>query len=86
MCFVDFTRTFDRVNRSIQFYNFIKLGWSARLIDTESLDQVKRCIVLPIFNDTSVSQCSVKNGIHFHKYMSDKEQKLTSKLKTHSLQ
>ena len=34
ICFVDFSKAFDLVNRDILFYKLMKIGWKGRVIDT----------------------------------------------------
>ena len=34
LCFVDFSKAFDLINRYILFYKLIKMGYGGRLIDT----------------------------------------------------
>ena len=34
LCFVDFSKAFDMVNRSILFYKIMKCGWYGKVIDT----------------------------------------------------
>ena len=34
ICFVDFSKAFDLVNRNIMFYKIMKMGWHGRVIDT----------------------------------------------------
>ena len=33
VCFVDFSKAFDLVNRHILFYKIMKAGWTGRVID-----------------------------------------------------
>ena len=34
VCFVDFSKAFDLVNRTILFYKVMRSGWSGRVVDT----------------------------------------------------
>ena len=34
LCFVDFSKSFDMVNRSVLFYTIMKCGWYGKVIDT----------------------------------------------------
>ena len=34
LCFVDFSKAFDMVNRSVLFYKIMKCGWNGKIIDT----------------------------------------------------
>ena len=34
LCFVDFSKAFDMVNRSVMFYKIMKCGWYGKVIDT----------------------------------------------------
>ena len=88
VCFVDFSKAFDLVNRSILFYKLLKLGWGGRVIDTlrnlysKTKFRVKRNGMLssPILNEIGVNQGGICSGILFRKYMSDLSQYLTSEL------
>ena len=75
VCFVDFSKAFDLVNRSILFYKLLKLGWGGRVIDTlrnlysKTKFRVKRNGMLssPILNEIGVNQGGICSGILFGK-------------------
>ena len=79
VCFVDFSKAFDLVNRHILFYKIIRNGWKGRVIDTirdlyaQSHFRVKRGgkISPPILNQLGVNQGGVASGLLFRKYMQD---------------
>ena len=39
VCYVDFSKAFDVVNRHILFYKIIKSGWHGRVVDTKSIPE-----------------------------------------------
>ena len=79
VCFVDFSKAFDLVNRHILFYKIIRDGWKGRVIDTlrelyaHSHFRAKRAskISPPISNQIGVNQGGVALGLLFRKYMQD---------------
>ena len=79
ICFVDFSKAFDLVNRNILFYKLIKSGWHGRVVDTlrslyrKTQYRVKHKGYLsePILDSTGVNQGGVASGLLFRKYMSD---------------
>jgi len=80
ICFVDFSKAFDLVNRDILFYKIIsKTGWYGRVIDTlRSLYKKTRYRVKhngylsePIIDTTGVNQGGIASGLLFRKYMCD---------------
>ena len=84
ICFVDFSKAFDLVNRNILFYKLMRSGWSGRVIDTlrnlysKTKFRVKCNGMLspPILNEIGVNQGGVCSGLLFRKYVSDLEQYL----------
>ena len=79
VCFVDFSKAFDIINRNILFYKLSKNGWTGRVIDTlrnlyaKSHFRVKRNGTLSpaIPNQTGVNQGGISSGLLFRKYMAD---------------
>ena len=79
VCFVDFSKAFDLVNRHILFFKIMKGGWSGRVIDTlrdlysKTCFRVKRGGKLSpdIPSLTGVNQGGVASGILFRKYLKD---------------
>ena len=79
VCFVDFAKAFDLVNRHILFYKIIRNGWKGRVIDTirslykQGHFRVKCAgkISPPILNQLGVNQGGVASGLLFRKYMQD---------------
>ena len=77
VCFVDFAKAFDLVNRHILFYKIIRNGWKGRVIDTirslykQGHFRVKCAgkISPPILNQLGVNQGA--SGLLFRKYMQD---------------
>ena len=79
ICFVDFSKAFDLVNRHILFFKIMKGGWSGRVIDTLKDLYSKTCFrvkrggklspVIPSL--TGVNQGGVASGILFRKYLMD---------------
>ena len=86
VCFVDFSKAFDLINRHILFYKIIKGGWHGPVIDTlrnlyDKLSfRVKsnRRISSKIFSKLGVNQGGVASGILFRKYLADLESYLSS--------
>ena len=79
VCFVDFSKAFDIINRNIWFYKLLNGGWRGRVIDTlrslydKSQFRVKRNGKLsPVINNYSgVNQGRISSGLLFRKYMAD---------------
>ena len=79
LCFVDFSKAFDMVNRSILFYKIMKCGWYGKVIDTlrslytKTNFRVKHQGWLShlIDNVMGVNQGGIASGFLFRKYMSD---------------
>ena len=79
ICFVDFSKAFDLVNRNILFYKILKMGWNGRVIDTlrslysKTSFRVKHegKISSPVFTSMGVNQGGIASGFLFRKYMSD---------------
>ena len=79
VCFVDFSKAFDVINRNILFYKLLKNGWTGRVIDTlrslyaKSHFRVKRNGKLSpaIPNWSGVNQGGISSGLLFRKYMAD---------------
>ena len=86
VCFVDFSKTFDMLNRQILFYKMMKGGWTGRVIDTlrnlhsKTHYRVKRGGKLgpPIESLTGVNQGGggSASGILFRKYLQDSDEYL----------
>ena len=79
VCFVDFSKAFDKINRSIIFYKLMKNGWKGKVIDTfrslydKTYFRVKRNGKLSpvILNNIGVNQGGITSGLMFRKYMSN---------------
>ena len=79
VCFVDFSKAFDLVNRAVLFYKLINSGWSGRLLDTVRDFYSKTSFrfkfqgeVSPnIPNNIGVNQGGNASGFLFRKYISD---------------
>ena len=79
VCFVDFSKAFDLVNRAILFYKLIKSGWSGRLLDTVRDLYSKTSFKFKfqgelssnIPNNIGVNQGGNASGFLFRKYISD---------------
>ena len=86
VCFVDFAKAFDPINRHILFYKVMKGGWYGPVIDTmrslysKTTFRVKNNgrVSSMIFNSLSVNQGGVASGILFRKYMADLESYLST--------
>ena len=84
VCFVDFSKAFDMVNRQISFYKIVKGGWTGRVIDTlrnlysKTHYRVKRGGQLSpaIESLTGVNQGGAASGILFRKYLQDLDEYL----------
>ena len=79
VCYIDFSKAFDMVNRTILFYKLISSGWRGRVIDTfrslygKTHFQVKRNgrLSRAVLNNLGVNQGGISSGLMFRKYMSD---------------
>ena len=79
VCYIDFSKAFDKINRSILFYKLIRNGWKGKVIDTfrslyaKTHFKVKRNGRLspPILSNIGVNQGGITSGPMFSKYMSD---------------
>ena len=79
VCYIDFSKAFDMVNRTILFYKLISSGWRGRVIDTfrslysKTNFQVKRNgrLSQAVPNNLGVNQGGISSGLMFCKYMSD---------------
>ena len=79
VCFIDFSKAFDLINRHILFYKIMKSGWSGRLVDTlrdlyekthyRIKHKGKLSDKLPDF--FGVKQGGNASGLLFRKYMAD---------------
>ena len=86
VCFADFSKAFDLVNRYILFYKLIKSGWSGRVIDTvrnfysKTYFQVKHkgLVSPPISNYIGVNQAGNASGLMFRKYLADLSESLSN--------
>ena len=87
LCFVDFSKAFDLVNRDILFYKIMKSGWHGKVIDTlrnlynKTSYKVKKdgWVSYLIKNVLGVNQGGVASGLLFRKYMADLDDYLNSK-------
>ena len=79
VCFVDFSKAFDLVNRHILFFKIMKEGWHGRVIDTlrnlytKTHFRVKRNgkLSAPIASTLRVNQGGVASGLLFRKHLKD---------------
>ena len=79
VCFVDFSKAFDLVNRAILFYKLINSGWSGRLIDTVKDLYSKTSfrfkfqgeVSSSVSNNIGVNQGGNASGFLFRKYLAD---------------
>ena len=79
VCFVDFAKAFDLINRHILFHKIMKCGWHGPVIDTlrnlysKTSFRIKNNgrISSTIVNNLGVNQGGVASGLLFRKYMSD---------------
>ena len=79
LCFVDLSKAFDMVNRSVLFYEIMKCGRNGKVIDNlRSLYTKTKCRVKHqgwlghlIDNVPGFNQGGVASGFFFRKYMSD---------------
>ena len=79
ICFVDFSKAFDLVNRDILFYKIMKGGWKGNVIDTlrnlysKTKFRVKHCGFLSkaFENNIGVNQGGIASGLLFRKFMAD---------------
>ena len=73
VCFVDFSKAFDKINRSILFYKLMKNGWKGKVIATfrslydKTHFRVKRNGKLSpvILNNIEVNQGGITSGLMF---------------------
>ena len=86
VCFIDFAKAFDLINRHILFYKIMKGGWYGPVIDTmrslysKTTFRVKNNgrVSSMIFNNLGVNQGGVASGILIRKYMADLESYLST--------
>ena len=79
VCFVDFSKAFDLVNRHILFFKIMKGGWNGRVIDTLKDLYSKTCFrvkrggkLSPLIPSLAgVNQGGVASEILFRKYLID---------------
>ena len=79
VCFIDFSKAFDLVNRDILFYKLVKMGWTGRVMDTlrnlysKTNIRVKHKgkISSSFENNMGVNQGGVLSGLLFRKYLCD---------------
>ena len=79
VCYIDFSKAFDKINRSILFYKLIRNGWKGKVIDTfRSLytkthfkNKRNGRLSPPILSNIGVNQGGITSGLMFRKYMSD---------------
>ena len=84
VCFVDFSKACDLVNRHILFYKIMEGGWTGRVIDTlrilysKTHYRVKRGGKLSpmILSLTGVNPGGAASGILFRKYLQDLDEYL----------
>ena len=77
--YVDISKAFDKINRSILFSKIMKNGWKGKAIDTfrslydKTLFRVMRNGKLSpvILNNSGVNQGGITSGLIVRKYMSD---------------
>ena len=88
VCFVDFSKAFDLVNRAILFHKLIHSGWSGRLLETVKDMYGKTSFRFkfqgetssPIPNNLGVNQGGNASGFLFRKYISDLGEYLSKKV------
>ena len=86
LCFVDFSKAFDLVNRNILFYKIIKSGWYGKVTDTlrslynKTSFRVKHqgWFSFLVRNLIGVNQGGVASGFLFRKYLSDLDKYLNT--------
>ena len=79
VCYVDFSKAFDLVNRHILFYKLIKSGWSGKVLDTMRSLYTKtffrlKCdgmVSMPILDTLGVNQGGNASVFFFRKYLAD---------------
>ena len=79
VCFVDFSKAFDLVNRNILFYKMMKSGWHGKVIDalrslySKTSFRVKNrgWASFLIHSALGVNQGGIASGLLFRKYMAD---------------
>ena len=77
VCFVDFAKAFDLINRHILFHKIMKCGWHGPVIDTlrnlysKNSFRIKNNgrISSTIVNNLGVNQGGVASGLLFRKYV-----------------
>ena len=87
VCFVDFSKAFDLVNRNI-FYQLMRSGCSGRVIDnlrslySKTKFRLKRSGMMSpaILNEIGVNQGGVSSGLIFRKYVAGLGQYLMSEM------
>ena len=88
VCFVDFSKAFDLVNRAILFYKLINSGWRGRLLETVQDMYSKTSFRFKFQGETSssipnnlgVNQGGNASGFLFRKYISDLGEYLNKKV------
>ena len=79
LCFIDFSKAFDLINRNILFYKIMRSGWKGKVIETlNSLYQktnfrIKHqgLLSFSMCDIMGVNQGGVASGLLFRKYMAD---------------
>ena len=79
LCFIDFSKAFDLINRNILFYKIMRSGWKGKVIETlRSLYQktnfrIKHqgLLSFSMRDIMGVNQGGVASGLLFRKYMAD---------------
>ena len=79
LCFVDFSKAFDMINRDILFFKLINTGWSGKLLDTlrdlysKTSYRFKYQGYMSDSNKTNigVNQGGTASGFLFRKYLAD---------------
>ena len=88
ICFVDFSKAFDRVNRHILFYKLIKSGFHGKVINTMRNMYTKTFFRLKcngklsprILDELGVNQGGSTSDIFFRRYMADLGDYLTENI------
>ena len=86
VCYIDFSKAFDVVNRHVLFYKLMKSGWHGRIIDTmrslykKTYFRVKHNgqISAPVLDSIGVNQGGNASGFMFRRYMADLCEYLTT--------
>ena len=79
VCYIDFSKAFDKINRSILFYKLVRNGWKGKVIDTFRSMNAKthfkvkrnRRLSQTILSNIGVNQGGITSRLMFRKYMSD---------------